>query len=186
MFQTIINWLDENKEWLLSGLGLIFLGYVIKFIRSLFKAFSNKNKGKIRITTSFSQSWVQSPIIQGPVYPMYSFEITNIGNTDILIKDVLLFFCGRKIGTKWGLTNTLTEVGINNNLRTVLKPGEFRKGSFELTSIQNFITSEIKGNKRIRLLVIDSFGNKYFSKKSKYQSFKNNILTSNMVNSNRK
>ena len=182
MFEKLISLLDKNKEWLLSGLGIATFGILVKVIAHFTK---NKGKRKIKITTTFSQTWVQTVFGQGPVFPMYSFEITNIGDTDIIIKDVLLYFCGKKIDTKFGKTNTLTEVGINNNLLSVLKPGELRKGSFEITSIQNSITNEIKENKKIRLLGIDAYGNKYFSKKSRYGSFNNNVITSNMINSKR-
>lgn len=72
---------------------------------------------------------------------------------------------------------TIEIISVNAN-RKILR-------QFEITSIQNSITNEIKENKKIRLLVIDTYGNKYYSKKSRYGSFNNNVITSNMINSKR-
>jgi hypothetical protein len=180
----IVKFLSDNKEWLLSGVGIVIIGFVFKGIAYLVKNNTN-HRGKIKIKVSFSQAWVQSILGQGPVFPLITFEITNVGNSEVNIKDVLLFFCGKKVQTQYGKTQTLTEVGSNPNLRTPIKSGEIKKGQFEISGIQRCITQKISQNKKVRLLVIDTFGNKYFSKKIAYKSFVNNMTTSNMVNAKR-
>ena len=56
------------------------------------------------------------------------------------------------------------------------------KGDFEITIFLPMINNQLKPNDNIRLLVTDTLGNKYYSKKTKYKNFLNNVQISREVN----
>lgn len=48
----------------------------------------------------------------------------------------------------------------------IINPKKVIKGSFEITSFLPMINKQLKINDNIRLLVTDTLGNKYYSKKN--------------------
>lgn len=111
--------------------------------------------------------------------------LSGVGKVDIQIKDVQLYFCGRKINTPYGIADGLTQVNTNNphKYQVLLSPKQVLKGDFEISSFLPMINNQLPLNTNIRLKVVDTLDNKYFSRKSKYRSFLRNVKISNTVNS---
>ena len=180
---NIIDWFNNNKTWLLSGVGVSFLIVLWRLIKKLFEIVF-KRRGKLIINCSFKQAWVKSLLWQSPFFPLYGFEIVNAGNSEIEIKDVRIYFCGKKINTRMGIADGLTQINnsFSGNYRGTLAPKKAMKGNFEINALLSVIANQIKPSSNIQLQVIDSLGNKYYSKKTKYQKFLNNVQLSNKVN----
>lgn len=180
----LLKWIIANKEWVLSGIGVVIIGLIWNIIKRVF-GINKSKKGKLRISFTFKQTWEQSIFGQGPVFPLYSFEIVNVGNIDIQIKDIQLYFCGKKINTPYGIADGLTQVDENNpkKYQVLLSPKQVLKGNFEISSFLPIINNQLSPNTNIKLKVIDTLNNKYFSKKSKYKNFLKNVEISNTVNS---
>ena len=180
----LLNLIIVNKEWLLSGIGIAVIGVIWSVIKNIIRT-NKKQKGKLKITFTFKQAWEQSIFGQSPVFPMYSFEIVNVGNMDIQIKEVQLYFCGKKINTPYGDADGLTQIDKLNpqKYQVLLMPKQVLKGDFEISTFLPVIKNNLSPNTNIKLRVIDTLGNKYFSKKSKYKSFLANVNISNVVNS---
>lgn len=179
----IYNWLISNKEWFLSGMGIALVGIIWSIVKKLFHS-SKTKKGKLKISFTFKQAWEQNIFGHSPVFPLYSFEIINIGDIDVQIKDVQIYFCGRKIDTPYGIADGLTQIDSSNprKYQVLLSPKQVLKGDFEISSFLPIINNQLPLNTDIRLKVIDTLDNKYFSKKSKYKSFLDNVQISNTVN----
>ena len=179
----ISNWFYNNKDWLLSGIGVAFILFVINFIKRIWSNKKNK-RGNLKISFTFKQAFVQTILGNGPVYPLYSFEIVNAGDEVLEIKDVQIYFCGKKLNTPYGICDALTQVDTNNPMkyRGTIEPKKVIKGDFEITIFLPMINNQLKPNDNIRLLVTDTLGNKYYSNKTKYKNFLNNVQISREVN----
>lgn len=182
----MLEWFLNNKEWLLSGLGVTVILFVFGSVKRLILRINQK--GKLKITYTFKQAWEQTIFGQGPVFPLYSFEITNIGKVSVEIKDIQLDFCGKKIDTQWGKLDGLSQIDTRNPHKYLgeLKPTKYIKGDFEISSFLPVINGQLKPKSNVRLKVVDSLENVYYSKKAKYKSFLNNVQVSKNVNMQRK
>ena len=182
----LVTWICNNKDWLLSGIGLAFIVFVINFIKRIWSNKKNK-RGNLKISFTFKQAWEQSILGHSPVYPLYSFAIVNAGDEIIEIKDVQIYFCGKKLNTPYGRSDALTQVDTNNPMkyRGTIAPKKVIKGDFEITSFLPMINNQLKLNDNIRLLVTDTLGNKYYSKKTRYSNFLFFFQVSRIVNSKR-
>lgn len=181
----MIKWIISNKEWFLSGIGVTAI--IMMFTLTKRIILTHKEKRKLRITYTFKQAWKQYILGQSPVFPLYSFEITNIGNTTIEIKAIQLNFCGKKIDTQWGLCDGLSQINTQNPTQYLgpLEPKKFIKGDFEISSFLPVINNQLKLTSNVRLKVVDTLGNSYYSKKTKFKNFLENVKISNEVNKNR-
>ena len=44
LISTALNWVDENKEWFLSGLGIVLFGVFWTFVKLIFSKKQRKSK----------------------------------------------------------------------------------------------------------------------------------------------
>lgn len=177
--QSFCVCLWNHKEWLFSGIGVVAITVFLSWLKSFFNRKKRKLAIKTKLTVSFDQiiDGMGNVLHTGPVMPTFSFEITNIGNSDILIKDVSWDLCGKKITYKGFPDSTgLAQVDPLNpkKYQKKLQAGEFIKGEFNIAwfAFDEDLKAQLKPRNKIRLEVQDTLGGKYYSeKKYKYGEF---------------
>ena len=170
----------KHKEWLFSGIGVLAITVVLSCLKSFFNSQKKRKLAiKTKLTVSFDQiiDGMGNVIHTGPVTPTFSFEITNIGDIDVIIKNVSWNLCGKKITYKGFSESTgLAQVDPLNpkKYQKKLQAGEFIKGEFNIAwfAFDEDLKTQLKPRNKIRLEVQDTLGGKYYSeKKYKFGEF---------------
>ena len=179
----MLEYLSTNKEWIFSGIGILVLTLIGNIVFSVVRAKLDHKKPRLEIKYSFQQVFVQTALGNSPVYPVLHYEITNIGEVDVLIKSVSIDFCGKKItylgfDESTGLTTEST-----SKVDKLIKPKEYYKESFEIVDLVKAIGNQLGIRDRIRVQVIDTLGHRYNSKKFRYKDLIQNVEIANGVNS---
>ena len=181
-FQALCNWLCYHKEWLFSGIGVLFLTFFFSWLKKLF----NRKRRKLQIKTKFALSFEQIVstdglvLRTGAIIPAFSFEITNIGEVDVQIKNISWDLCRKQINYN-GLSKTtgLAQIDPMNpkKYQKKLNPGDFIKGDFNIGwfAINEDLRTQLKPRNKIRLEVQDTLGNRFYSQKYKYKEFLENV-----------
>lgn len=175
--QLLWVWLCSNKEWIFSGIGILLFSLAVTFIK---KFLSSSDKRRLAVRTKLSLKLEQDSLYDiviknSPVYPVLVFEITNLSEPDVFIKDVSWDFCGKKI-TYNGASNVSGVAQVDRSepskYQKKLKQGEIMKGDFNITWFAlEEIKSQMKPRSKIRLEVLETLGSKYYSQKYKYSEF---------------
>ena len=179
--QSLWIWLCANKEWIFSGIGIVLFPFIIAFFK---KFLPSSNKRKLAVRTSLAlrleQDVINDVVIKNsPVYPVLTFEITNISEPEVFIKDISFYLCGKKINYN-GFSNVpeLASIDLRDpkKYQKKLNHGEIMKGDFNIAFFALAeIKSQLKPCNKIRLKVLDTLGGKYYSEKYKYSEFLNVI-----------
>lgn len=189
----VCSWIIRNKDWLFSGIGVVIISFILSliwaFLWFLIKKLLPKKK-KLQIKTAFKIAIEQNAVTNkfSPCYPVFSFEITNISTEMITIKSVGWNFCGKKITYHGTLgadgVQQLNRNDPNKYSQKQLNPSGIMTGNFNIVwfAIDKDIVEQFKPRDKIRLEVIDTLGNKYYSEKYRYSKFTEQVNIAKEVN----
>lgn len=129
-----------------------------------------KSKRILYLKTDFNLSFTNSVMGSSPVFGLISIEMTNIGDSDINIKSTCLNFCGKKI-TIMGMEADSIEckdLQNPNKYPKSLKKGDIFKDDMDTKGIIKSISDQLNEKDKIRIIVRDTLGKKYKSKRFTY------------------
>jgi hypothetical protein len=84
---TVLEYLDKNKEWLFSGVGVVVLGYIVSQLWRRFVPQSTRKEGAVVIVQASNQDASPTSVPQSgsQVTPAHITKVTSIALAEIIV-----------------------------------------------------------------------------------------------------
>ncbi len=155
--KSILDVLIKNIEWLFSGVGVVFLIWVVNKL-----SLSNRARLKVRVAETVSFIQIVNNDYIGPNIPLLGITITNLGKNTVFVRQPLVW-----LSKKVEDTHTFQLLRVNDHLNypVELSHGQEFRIEIKTEALYDQLLSNLKDKVFIKIQVEDTLGRKYYSRK---------------------
>lgn len=163
----------KMNDWIKPTVIIALYGAILSTITLIWNIviYLNKTRGSLRVNYTKQRTDINDSIRNVGTLLV---RIINDGKIEVNVCSTSIDLCGKRIKLENGIDAKIdaTSFGLFSNPNFSLKAGEYEEKRIIVSDLVEFIGNRLKDTDKLRIIVQDTLGHKYYSDKIIYKSLK--------------